>query len=114
MSVSAMNVTSLVKSFKSYLERTLDIDFYYYQCDTFIYGFEGSHVKVDKDTYFYRFVLDLEKNKCSLYLVKRFDGVQTIIENVSGIEAIASYYNHYNHFINDKKNEGKTPIPFTR
>jgi len=114
MSVSAINVKYLVKSFKSYLERTLNIDFYYYECDTFIYGFEGSHVKVDKDTYFYRFILDLEKNKSSVYFIKTLDSIQTIIENVSGIEAITSYYNHYNRFINDKKNEGKTLVRFTR
>ena len=51
MSIHNMNINSLVESFKSCLKRMLDIEFRYYECDDFIYGFEGCHLEVNEDTY---------------------------------------------------------------
>ena len=107
------NIESIISSFKNYLREVTLKRFSSYECDTFIYGFEGNHHYFTSDSsvkFFHRFIFDIQNDKYSLFYVKTFDSVQPIIENVSLYEVIQ----HYNQHNNSIFNQENSPVSYER
>ena len=89
-----------VKSIKKYLKQTLNRKFSFYQCDDNIFGFEGKKIYFEKADYFYRFMVDLQTDKYSLFFIKKAEFVKTIERDTSLEKVVKSYERHYQKFMN--------------